>query len=291
MAVSRIHSSNSRIFLGTTGLKGITKYDFSFDQDVNTLQGLGDYHISNRIKNPNQKVDFSLSWILATGANDPFYDFYNPDSGFISVQKFDFTIKDLVGSNTISGAYLTNYSVNASVGNLVEGSLTYEADGLFYSTGNNLLMSDQTNDSYNPLLPSNIGVSFSSANNTVNLSGFSIQSFSFDIPIQRKPITLLGQTIPSYRYPQLPITAPIKFSVIKNQITGINFSDLILPQCSINFILQDCNLKGYTYFFGNVSLKSISESLSIDGNAQVDFNYEASIIDSTSTKNFDRTVL
>ena len=290
MAVSRIHSSNSRIFLGTTGLKGITKYDFSFDQDVNTLQGLGDYHISNRIKNPNQKVDFSLSWILATGANDPFYDFYNPDSGFISVQKFDFTIKDLVGSNTISGAYLTSYSVNASVGNLIEGSLTYEADGLFYSTGNKILMSDQTNDSYNPLLPSNIEVSFSPTD-ILDLTNFSIQSFSFEIPIQRKPITLLGQTVPSYRYPQLPITAPIKFSVIKNQITGIDFSNLILPQASLSFVLKDCKSKGYLYSFSNVSIKSISESLDIDGNAQVDFNYEASIIDNIGDKNFDRAIL
>ena len=288
MAVSRIHSSNARIYLGTTGLKGITKYDFSFDQEVTTLQGLGDYHISNRIKNPNQKIDFSLSWILATGSNDPFYDFRNSNSGFISVQKFDFTIKDLVGSNFISGAYLTSYSVSASVGNLVEGSLKYEADGLFYSTGDNLLITDQTSDSYSPLLPSNIDVSFSGSANTVSLSGFAIQSFSFEIPIQRKPITLLGQTVPSYRYPQLPITAPIRFSVVKNQITGINFSNLILPTGSIVFGLKDCRLKGYTYSFNNASLKSISESLGIDGNAQLDFNYEASITDNVGSRSFDR---
>ena len=68
------------------------------------------------------------------------------------------------------------------------------------------------------------------------------------------------------------------FSVIKNQVTGINMTNLVLDKGTITIDLQD-NEGASTMDFvtSGCSLESVSESLGIDGNVTMDFSYIFSI--------------
>jgi hypothetical protein len=135
----------------------------------------------------------------------------------------------------------------------------------------------QTQDSGLPFLPQKISIT-SDFDNGVTSSGFNIQSFSLDIPISRQPVYLLGRLNPEYRYPELPANGTITFSVIKNSVTGVDLTPLILEKGSLSINMAGCTSQTkLRYKINNCSLQSISESQSLDDNSTIDFNYVFSI--------------
>ena len=83
--------------------------------------------------------------------------------------------------------------------------------------------------------------------------------------------------VPKYRIPTLPAEASVDFSVIKSDITGINFSKILLEKGNFSFSMSSCKNIQKTYVLRDCSLVGISESLSEDGSATIDFNYVSTI--------------
>jgi hypothetical protein len=106
---------------------------------------------------------------------------------------------------------------------------------------------------------------------------FPIQSFQISVPIPRAPLKRLGEFSPRYKVPTLPTEAIVSFSAIKNDITGMDFSKIVLEKGDFEFFLATCNDVSKSYGLNECSLLGISESINLDGNATIDFNYVSSL--------------
>ena len=274
MAVSRIHSSDTQIFVSGQRLKGITDFSFSKTREPVDIRDLHSLYISDRINSNAESVEANLSWVLGSGISDPFFDFYS--SGIFSVEKFSLEAKDLTGTNVFSGAYVNSYEISASVGELVKGSISYEVDQHTLTTGR-LRYSDQTNDvasGFSVFVPKHITVTSSGIECGITSTELVIQSLSFSIPIPRKKINKLGSTIPKIRYPELPIIGDLNISVSKNDFISAE-NATVLQKGTMTVSLKDCTkMAEKIYTFSDCNLVSFSESLGLDGNATIDFNYK-----------------
>jgi len=268
----RVHSSNSRVYVNDVPMTGISDYNISLGLKSEPVRELGNYQISDRIKLSKQTPEITLSWILGEGSSDPFFDFSS--SGIISVEKFTIRAKDIVGQQILSGAYLNSYAIKGGVGELVTAAVKYEADDLSFVNTGGLSILDQTSHSYQAFSPQRIVVSSSFENGDMTV--LPLQSFSIDIPVPRTQFAKISDMIPSYRIPVLPIDANVSFTAVKNQITGIDLSRILLEKGTFEFELNSCSNKK-VYAIEDCSLVSLGESLDLDGNATLDFSYSASI--------------
>ena len=292
MAVTRVHSSDSQVFVNDQRIPLIQSLNISTNKDVTPLRELGEYHVVDRILNSNQTTELSINTIISTGASgvDPFYTFQEQEAGFLSTTNFDFKAKDNAGESLISGAYLTAYTLDGSVGEIVKGATTYEADTITFNTGNFLTDADRTTDAinnFNVFRPEDIVITTTTknifgdalpTNEGVSSSGLYIQNFSLNVGVSRDSINRIGTRIPQFRYPTLPAEGNLNFSVIKNQATGIDLSALVLDSGTIKIDLKD-NAKNSIMSFSTsgCSLLSLAESLEEGGNATLDFSYNFSI--------------
>jgi hypothetical protein len=61
----------------------------------------------------------------------------------------------------------------------------------------------------------------------------------------------------------------------------MNFAPIIVEKGEFTFEMKSCANIGKKYTVSNCSLTSISESINLDGNATVDFNYVSSLNNQT----------
>ena len=271
MAVTRVHSSESQVFVGTAGaasrtrIPAIQSLGISTDKDIKELEELGQLCYTSRILNSNQTTKLSLDLLVATGASgvDPFYTFQEQEAGFLSTGKFDFAARDNAGETLISGAYLTSYDVKASVGDLVKGSIRYEADTVDFHAANRLTDAEESDDSFGGFFtPRDIKISTTEGLVAENIDSetLNIQDFSITVGVGRDAKNRLGKRIPEFRYPTLPINGSLDISMIKNQVTGIDLSSLLLEEGTIKLDLQDVEKNSVMDFVtSGCSLTSVQE--------------------------------
>ena len=290
MAVTRVHSSESQVFVGTAGavsrtrIPAIQSLDISTDKDITELQELGQSCYTDRILNSEQTTKLSLELLVATGASgiDPFYTFQQQEAGFLSTGKFDFAARDNAGETLISGAYLTSYKLEASVGDLVKGSIAYDADTVDFHAANRLTPVEESTDSFGGFFkPKDIRITTENGGLTaenITSDDLNIQNFSIAIGVGREAKTRLGQRIPQFRYPVLPLNGSLDVSMIKNQVTGVNLAKLVLEKGDIKIDLRDADNQSIMDFVtSGCSLVSVGESSDLDGNATINFSYTFSV--------------
>tara|TARA_R110002020_G_scaffold92416_4_gene223760 strand:+ start:4425 stop:5156 length:732 start_codon:yes stop_codon:yes gene_type:complete len=239
-----------------------------------------------------------LSHLVSTGVSGfslddggyPFYALQDQARRLLSIESYKFMARDNAGQTLISGAYPVSYELRGSVGDVVSATTKYDADTVTFNADHPL---DSTDDFPQDLLanlpvfrPQNISIT---TNNTpfvrdklpteaMDSASLNIQDFTLSATVSREPKTRIGSRIPSFRYPTLPANGTLNFSVIKNQVTGINMANLVLDKGAITIDLQD-NEGNSTMDFvtSGCSLESVSESLGIEGNETMDFSYIFSI--------------
>ena len=85
---------------------------------------------------------------------------------------------------------MTSYSINGSVGSLVEGSTSYEGDGATFTSAGAISMSEQRTDNFGGFfLPRNIEITTTETDNgkeAVNTSALNIQSFDISVDMSRR---------------------------------------------------------------------------------------------------------
>jgi hypothetical protein len=87
----------------------------------------------------------------------------------------------------------------------------------------------------------------------------------------------MGSLTPKMRYPELPAEGDLSFSVIKNKVTGIDLSSLVLDKGLLSITLNESQSNQRQYNINDCSLISISEGHSLDDNATLDFKYVFSV--------------
>ena len=294
MAVTRVHSSDSQLFVNdifgveTHRLPLLQSLTISTSKDVTDLQSLGEYYITDKILNSNQTTSVELTHLVSTGVSGfypsatngyPFYALQDQARRLLSIESYKFMAKDNAGETLITGAYPVSYALNGSVGGVVSATTNYDADTVTFNT--DALTSDddfphETLDALAVFEPSKIAVTTPDGLETEAMSSASlnIQDFTLSASVSREPKTRVGSRIPSFRYPTLPANGGLNFSLIKNQATGINMANLVLEKGTIKIDLQDeAGISRMDFVASGCSLESVSESLSIDGNATMDFSY------------------
>ncbi|MDB4314548.1 hypothetical protein N9955_00815 [bacterium] len=277
MSVDRVNNGDTRIYVNNVLLTGITDCQITSQRGVENIRTLKRYEIVDRVQLSNPTPTAELSWIIGEQSTDPFFDFQN--SGVVSVESFLIEKKDIVGTNTLSGAFLTSYSVNGGVGDTVTASASYEGINASYAQTGSLARGADTADFYNVYIPSNI--SLSATFDEGQIFTMPIQTFSVDVPISRRPVKKLGDFYTEYRMPELPAELSISFSAVKNDVTGLDFTKILLETGNFRIEMNSCNNVTKAYDISGCSLLGVSESSALDGNATVDFSYVASLTNSS----------
>jgi len=277
----RIHSSDVQLFVDDQRIPSVTSLSISSPKSVVDIQRLGASHSVDRILTSNQSTTLTYDVNLTTGATgiDPIYSYQNMKSGFLSTGFFEFKAKDSVGVTTISGAALTSYSINGSVGDIVKGSSSYEGDGAIFTNAGAL--TSESNDIFDGFFrPEDIEIYTSSnGDEGIDTTGLNIQDFSISVSLQKTPVTRLGTRVPQYRYPQMPAQGSLNFNVLKTDVTGINISSLVCESGVITIDLKGRDNESILDFTtSGCCLESVEESTSLDDNTSVSFSYYFPII-------------
>ena len=284
MAVDRIHSSDIQLFIDGSRIPAVNSLSLSTPKEVVDIQRLGTAHITERVLSSNQTTTLEMEMLLTTGATgvDPFYQFQQRHGGFLTTGKFDFQVKDTAGSTVMNDASLTNYSINASVGELIRGNATYLGVGATFSDGGAISIDDQSNDDFIKgfMRPQKIQITTTTnGQEGINTESLHIQDFSISVDLPRKNVTRIGQRNPSFRYPELPAGGSIEVSMIKNAVTGLDLSSLVCDSGVIKIDLKDDFGNSLMDFVtSGCCLENVDESTSLDDNTTINFSYYFPII-------------
>ena len=273
MPADRVTYADSRIYINDVLLTGISECSIETSRDFEDLRSIKRYEVTDRILKSDQTPKATISWIIGEKSTDPFFNFQK--SGIISVENFNIKKKDIVGVNEIKSGFLTSYSVDASVGNPITAQAEYEGTDYSFTSNEKLTIGSETSDYYNVFLPSKINISANFQEGKI--FSLPVQSFKISVSVPRTALKRVGEMKPKYRIPTLPAEASIDFSVIKSDVTGIDFSKILLEEGDFTFSMSSCNNIQKTYLLKNCSLTNVSESLDLDGSATIDFNYTSSI--------------
>ena len=283
MAINRVHSSDTQLFVNDLRIPAVVSLDVSSSKSAEFLPRLGVGHATDSILLANQESSLNYGINLTTGATgvDPFYSYQQMQSGFLSTGSFEFKIKDVAGVTTVSGASLTSYSVDGSVGGIVNGTTSYIGDGAIFTPNGALTIEDQSTDEWDGFFaPENIEVSsVTDGREGISSSSLHIQDFSISVSLGKSPITRLGTRVPITRYPNLESRGSLSFNIIKNKVTGLDLSSLVCKSGAIKIDLKDREDNSIMNFTtSGCCLESVDETTALDDNTTLSFSYYFPII-------------
>lgn len=319
-------------------LERVQSANYSFNisrQPVNQygqLSKLGDVIIEA----PTVSAD--ISYLLTDGFNERALGFYvqtasQAEGGFASGHMIDGSGRNLyistVGegldainvtlssaSNDVIGignAYLSDYTVDLSVGSLPTASISFEASNMNVSAGNSIdnPAVDQADGSpvgLTAILPDAITgqsdeIALRPGDVTVDITNFDgiclsdltssqdsihIQSASLSVPLSRTPLERLGTKYAYARSVEFPITASLTVNAILNELEVGALSDIIdndqPKNVSLTLKAPD-GANALIYTMKGCNLVSESFSSSIGSNKSVDLTFETQIGGPNDTTN------
>lgn len=230
---------------------------------------------------------------------------------------------DAVGSTEAStaeiiglgNAFLSDYSVDLSVGNIPTVSVTMEASNINAVTnlstgavGPNSGYVNFATPAINPELGTSLGLNgniryatsgitgagtsatptalrpgdvtltlFNSGIADANTAGdsFHIQTASISIPLSRSPINRLGSKFPFARVVDFPVNATVSINAIVNEVVARNLATILESSNKNDITINVANKMSYR--FKNCQLDSESFSSSIGSNKTVDLTFSTQI--------------
>jgi hypothetical protein len=315
-------------------------YNFNIArQDVNQFGELARID-SIVLESPTVSLDFS--YYLTDGANESSLGFYvstgtQTVSQFPSGQLIDgsgqnfYIVTTSEGSDLnseanlagksvigIGNAYLTDYTVDLSVGNIPTVSVSLEGSNMnaFSISGTNSGTNaaiDQANGTkvnlpivlanpssqtganiVNALRPGDVTVSFGSftgtgAGGVTDLSNLHLQSASLSLPLGRTPIERLGSKFAYVRSVDFPINATLTINGVQNDTTSGSLVDLVEanPKQDITITINKpgTSTPAVRYTMKRAQLDSVGLSSSIGANKTADLTFTTQIGGANDTSN------
>lgn len=244
-----------------------------------------------------------------TNEDQNFYVVNHVDQGADMIQNGDSVIGDLTTSSEafcVGNAFLNNYSLNFSVGSLPVVSTSYKCSNISVINGPfsgiqnpaiNLLSGNNNDVGLVDLTKSSIsGFDYYGSINRFNpplcgpdhleltlqnlqvggapISGDAhIQSFSFDIPIDRTDLYGLGSDYPYGRKVMYPITASVNLQLLVSGVATGQLSGLVDSESSYDFDVKIQDRSGeYQNTFSFDSLRLESSAYSMDVNENMNYS-------------------
>ena len=342
---------NSTVAADHKQLKRVQSANYSFEitrQDVNQFGQLARID-ALVLQSPTVSLDFS--YYLADGFNESALGFYMQGNGaggtgptgagnfasgqMVSSSGINFYIVtdsegidlnyDNASATALSGkgvigvgnGFVTDYTLNAAVGDLptvsvsVEGlgfcAATYGISGnatgfvgpainpefgtkLFTGTGDYVKLPLPTaGDGVTALRPGDITLDFggftgTGGTPTSSLSGpgsINIQSVSLSLPLSRTPIERLGSRFAFARVTDFPVTATMSVNALVNEVDARNLADMIDDGAERDITLTikkpGTSVEAVKYTFKAARLNSESYSSDIGSNKSVDLSFSTQI--------------
>ena len=208
------------------------------------------------------------------------------------------------GILAFQNAYVSSYSVEISVGSIPTASVSCVADNVVYfSSGSGVqvpFLNSKSGVSYNDgtkvlipkhfkekgpsvkfdsttFRPGNITVDIQKQASTgINFHIDSLQSFSFDLPLDRESISYLGYRLYPDRPLQLPVKSSVKLGFLGSGVFSGSFLNEINRDDTYNFIVDcktDNGVVALKYIVSGAKFESFSNSLSIGDNASSEMGF------------------
>ncbi len=248
-----------------------------------------------------------ISGFLADGDGKNFFVSTVPEGKDANGVAVSGDANDVIG---IGNAYLSDYSLDLSVGSLPTVSVSFEAANINSSAGNYLETPavDQAsgtklhNGLATVMLPTatsgNAGgeIALRPGDVTVDITSFDgqtivdidpadtdgahIQSASLSIPLSRTPLERLGTKFAYARAVDFPVQATLSVNAIVNEVTARNLADVINDESTKTVTLTLKNEAGATamkYTIKGAQIVSESFSSSIGANKSVDLTFTTSV--------------
>ena len=212
-------------------------------------------------------------------------------------------------------AYLTSYSVSASVGSFPQASVNYICNNILvtssgsgaripavYPKSGNLVNDatfviprSETNSRLSVVRPKDIMIQildtgFAETNDgffAISSSGIAAQSFDMKLTLNRDDMRSIGYVMPLDRRINFPIFADIGLSVIVGDNKTVNLSDIVRQDNTYNLLISmynnNCitNITGKTmaiqYKINNACLNRVSYSYDINSKLLANFNFTSEI--------------
>ena len=349
MSRNRVIYQSEALFVSEdASLSGISEHDqlqrvqsanYSFSisrQDINQYAQLGRID-SIVLEAPTVSLDFS--YYLGDGFNEEALGFANSSDFSVGFASGHMTAtsgknlfiltsdegKDVITNKSatnysvigLGNAYLTDYTLDASVGSIPTVSVTMEAANINgtanvsgssqgFSGISNPAITQTSGTSLSGLItlpaatsgvgpltalrPGDIAISFGDAASNANdgpivdisgdADGAHIQSVSLSLAMSRSPLERLGTRFPFARTIDFPVNVTMNVSAIVNEISAANLADMIDNQNGIEITttFKDRNQTPQAVFkLKNAKLDSESFSSSIGSNKTVDLTFSTQI--------------
>jgi len=326
-------------------LQRVQSANYSFNisrQDINQYGQLGRID-SVVLEAPT--VSFDTSYYLGDGFNEQALGFGEDNSfgvGFASGHMTATSGKNLYiltspegvdtiqndsGSSVIGigNAYLTDYTLDASVGSIPTVSVSFEganiaadnaisgsdlgysgfstcaiktSDGAKLTSAVQLPAATTGEGSVTALRPGDISIDFGTASTDAedgpivsiasDEDGAHIQSASLSIGMSRSPLERLGTKFPFARTVDFPVTASLSVSAIVNEVTAASLADIVSGQAAttIQMTFKDTNgTAAASYKLVGAKLDSESFSSAIGSNKTADLTFSVQIGGPNDTSN------
>lgn len=259
------------------------------------------FFVSNTTDNSEKSF---ISGFLADGDGKNFYVTTVPegtDANGVTVSGQD---NDVIG---IGNAYLTDYTLDLSVGSLPTVSVSFEAANI-NSTAGTLIETPAVSQASGAKLTGIITLPNAATGNagqeialrpgdvTVDISSFDgqtivdidpldndgahIQSASLSIPLSRTPLERLGTKFAYARSVDFPVQATLSVNAIVNETTARNLADVIDDESTKTVTLTLKNEAASTamkYTMKGAQIVSEAFSSSIGANKSVDLTFTTSV--------------
>ena len=251
-----------------------------------------------------------------TNEDQNFYIVNHQDQGSDMINNGDSEVANLATSAeviSIGNSFLTNYSLGFSIGSVPVVSTTYKCSNI---TIQNLTSSEVENPAINLQLGNNnnvgtvsledAGVSGLDYYSTVNrfnpplcsptdvnvtlqnlqiggapISGDAhLQSFSFDIPINRVDLFGLGSDYPYGRKIQYPITSSVSLNFLVSGFATGEISSLITSESGYDFDIQVMDTEDQyqnTFSFEDLKLENSFYQMDVNGNMNYSLGFSFEI--------------
>ena len=276
-----------------------------------TERALG-FHVATGIGGTYVEGGFA-SGAMADGSGYNIVVLTTPEGTDASVPSRD---SEVAANSTIGigNAYVSNYSVDMSVGSIPTASVSFDAlninsdrdaavigtpavntvDGIAI-TGNVVLPNTTTGQgNIAALRPGNITVNISNfdgipvADIGTDDNGAHIQSASLSLPLSRSTLERLGSRSAFARTVDFPVVSTLSVSAIMNENDASNLADIIDDETEKDVTLtlkNDGGTDAVIYTLKGCSLDSESISSSIGSNKTVDITFSTSVGGPNDTSN------
>lgn len=266
-------------------------------------RALGFYVQTGVAENPSAEKSF-ISGFLADGDGKNFYVTTVPEGTDANGVTVSGANNDVIG---IGNAYLTDYTLDLSVGSLPTVSVSFEAANI-NSTAGNLIETPAVSQASGTKLDGIVGLPNAATGNagqeialrpgdvTVDITSFDgqtivdidpadtdgahIQSASLSIPLSRTPLERLGTKFAYARSVDFPVQATLSVNALVNETTARNLADVIDDESTKTVTLTLKNENGANamkYTMKGAQIVSEAFSSSIGANKSVDLTFTTSV--------------